>query len=307
MPEIELSIIIVSWNVKTLLEKCLQSIKKNNSVISSEIIVVDNASSDGSAEYITARFPDVMWIQNHENVGFPKANNIGIEKSSGKYIVLLNPDTLLIEDSFRKMIDVLEQNDHYGAVGCKLIDENGKIDFNCSRNFPTISNILFEPYLAKFSNNWIKDITMKHWDHLSNRIVDVVSGACFMVSRSLLDKIGYLDENIFVYVDDDDLCYRIKASGKDVYYLADTAIIHYGMQSVKQNYVKLRADSIRSMRRFFTKHKSFIYGASYELLAIIDFIFKYFVFSALSLFTSKRSKTAIKENFQIAFRLIARP
>ena len=307
MHQIELSIIIVSWNVKELLAKCLHSVKKNNSVVPTEIIVVDNASTDGSAEFIKARFDDVMWIQNRENLGFPRANNIGIEKSSGKYVVLLNPDTLMLEDSFRKMIDFLDRNSGCGAVGCKLIDQNNLVDFNGARNFPTIASLLFEPYLSKIFKIRIKDVTMKDWDHLGSRYVDVVSGACFMIGRELVDNIGYLDEDIFIYADDDDLCYRIKQGGKTVYYLAETAIIHYGMQSVKQNHIKVKADGIRSMRKFFTKHKSIVYGFTYELLVIMEFFFKYLLFSTLNLFNSKRSPGVIGDYFKIALRLISRP
>lgn len=307
MKQIELSIIIVSWNVKKLLGKCLKSIEENNQTVNSEVIVVDNASRDGSPEFVSRNFPWVKVIRNSENLGFSRANNIGIKNSSGKNVVFLNPDTLLLEDSFHKMVATFGENRRVGAIGCKLIDKEKQIDFHCATRFPTISGLIFEPYWSKLFKGGIRSYTMKEWNHETNRIVEVLSGACLMVRRSVLDKVGIFDEDIFMYVDDVDLCYRIKESGMELLYLADTEIVHYGKQSTNQNFIKMNAESIRSMRKFFCKHYSILYGVIFEIIMIINLLAKSILFSIANVFGKKRPTSIVQNYIKIVRELVLRP
>ncbi|MCK5729921.1 MAG: glycosyltransferase, partial [Draconibacterium sp.] len=241
----ELSIVIVNYNVKYFLEQCLHSVLKALTNIKSEVFVVDNNSVDGSAQLIREKFPQINFIENQENVGFSKANNQAIRLAEGKYILLLNPDTIVEENTFSRIIDFMNQNPEAGGLGVKMIDGKGAFLPESKRGLPT-------PWVAFYKMFGISKLFPKskkfgkyHLSYLDeNEIheVDVLAGAFMLIRKKTLDKIGLLDETFFMYGEDIDLSYRITLGGYKNYYYPETTIIHYKGESTKKgslNYVKV--------------------------------------------------------------------
>ena len=255
----DLSIIIVNYNVKEFLQNLLHSISKSSNQIKREIIIVDNASNDGSIEFISNNFPDVNLIANKDNLGFSKANNIGLRKATGKYILLINPDTLVSEDTFEKMIDFFEANPDVGLAGCKILNPDGTLQLACRRSFPGpwtsfckvtgLSNLFPDSRLfAKYNLTYLDpDRTYE---------VDAVSGSFMMFRRDVYERIGGLDEKFFMYGEDLDFCYRTQKSGFKVFYVHSTQIIHYKGESTKKSGLDETNIFYNAMHLFVKKHLS---------------------------------------------------
>lgn len=261
----QLSIIIVNYNVRHFLEQCLLSVNKATANISAEVFVVDNDSSDDSLEMVRAKFPNVHLIHNKENVGFSKANNQAIEISKGKYVLLLNPDTVVEEDAFQKCISFSDSHPNLGGLGVKMIDGNGIFLPESKRGFPTPSVSLYKMFgLSKIFPK-SKTFAKYHLGYLNENEtneVDVLSGAFMWMRKSVLDEVGLLDETFFMYGEDIDLSYRITQGGYKNYYFPKTKIIHYKGESTKKgniNYVFVfyNAMIIFSKKHFAKKAKAF--------------------------------------------------
>ena len=255
----QLSVIIVNYNVKYFLEQCLYSVQKACSAIDAEIIVADNNSTDGSRAYLEDNFPAVKFIWNSGNIGFAKANNLALEKANGDFILFLNPDTLLSEDSIEKFLHFFEENKIAGAVGIRMIDGSGKFLKESKRAFPSPLTSLFKlSGLARLFPG-SRTFARYHLGHLAekeNHEVDVLAGAFMMIPRTVLHKIGNFDEHFFMYGEDVDLSYRIQKAGYKNYYLAESTIIHFKGESTKRgslNYVRL---FYQAMNLFVKKHYS---------------------------------------------------
>ena len=252
-----LSIIIVNYNVKYFLEQCLQSIELASKKIKKEVLIVDNNSTDGSSLMIRNKFPKFKLIENKKNVGFSKANNQAIKKAKGKYILLLNPDTILEEDTLRKCIDFFKIKKNAGGVGVKMIDGNGNFLPESKRSFPSPTIAFYKIFGLSFLFPKSKKFGKYHLGFLDkNKVheVDVLSGAFFMTKKSILNKVGLLDENFFMYGEDIDISYRIKLAGFKNFYFPKTRIIHYKGESTKKtslNYVFL---FYKAMSIFYNKH-----------------------------------------------------
>ncbi len=255
----ELSVIIVSYNVKYFLEQCLHSVLRASEGLSVEIIVVDNNSVDGSARLVREKFPDIHFIENKENVGFSKANNQAIRVARGKYILLLNPDTVVEEDTFPKVIGFMNDNPQAGALGVKMIDGKGNFLPESKRGLPTpwVAFCKMSGLSKLFPNS--RKFGKYHLTYLDkNEIheVDVLSGAFMLLRKEALDKVGLLDETFFMYGEDIDLSLRIIQGGYKNYYFPRTTIIHYKGESTKKgslNYVKV---FYKAMIIFTQKHFS---------------------------------------------------
>ncbi|GAB1454356.1 glycosyltransferase [Draconibacterium sp.] len=241
----KLSVIIVNYNVKHFLEQCLHSVYKAAKGIETEIFVVDNNSVDGSAHLIREKFPELHFIENKENVGFSKANNQAIRIATGKYILLLNPDTVVEEDTFSKVIGFMENHPEAGGLGVKMIDGKGNFLPESKRGLPTPWVAFYKMFgLSKLFPN-SRRFGKYHLTYLNeNEIheVDVLAGAFMLMRRETLDKVGLLDETFFMYGEDIDLSYRITLGGYKNYYFPETTIIHYKGESTKKgslNYVKV--------------------------------------------------------------------
>lgn len=264
----ELSVIIVNYNVKHFLEQCLFSVQAAIANMQAEVIVVDNNSSDNSLAYLEPKFPKTRFVLNTSNVGFGKACNQGFHLASGKYILFLNPDTIVPEDCFEQSIRFFESHPEAGALGVKMLDGSGRFLKESKRAFPSPTTSLFKlfglsklfPRSATFSK-----YHLGHLDENKNHEVDVLAGAFMMIKKEVLDKVGSFDEAFFMYGEDVDLSYRIqKAARPDSggryknYYFADTSIIHFKGESTRKgsmNYVKM---FYNAMSIFVRKH----YGGS---------------------------------------------
>jgi len=255
----KLSIIIVNYNVKFFLEQCLISVCKAVESIENEIIVVDNNSIDGSIKIVKEKFPQVKLIENTTNLGFSKANNQAIKECKGEYILLLNPDTLLEDDTLKKIIAFADETPKAGGIGVKMIDGKGRYLPESKRSLPTPEVAFYKIFgLSKIFPN-SKTFGKYHLTFLDeNEIneVDVLSGAFMLIRKSVIDKIGVLDETFFMYGEDIDLSYRITKAGFKNYYFPKTRIIHYKGESTKKSSVNYVFVFYKAMVIFAKKHFS---------------------------------------------------
>ncbi len=255
----QLSIIIVNFNVKHFLEQCLFSVLKACKNITAEIIVVDNNSTDGSRELLQPAFPQVTFIWNSINAGFAKANNQALAFAKGDYILFLNPDTIIPEDCFEKCLSFFKQHTNAGALGIRMIDGSGKFLKESKRAFPSPLTSLYKlSGMAKLLPH-SKTFAKYHLGHLSeteSHEVDVLAGAFMMLPKTVLNKVGSFDETFFMYGEDVDLSYRVQKVGYSNYYFAESTIIHFKGESTKKgslNYVRL---FYSAMNLFVKKHYS---------------------------------------------------
>jgi GT2 family glycosyltransferase len=241
----DLSVIIVNYNVRFFLEQCLHAVQQALNGISGEVIVVDNNSVDGSVGEIRSKFPWVRLIENRENRGFSKANNQAIRISKGRYILLLNPDTVVVEDTFKKCIAFMDSHPDAGAVGVKMINGKGEFLPESKRSLPTPMVSFYKMFGFSRLFPRSKRFGRYHLGFLDageTHIVEVLAGAFMFLRRETLDKTGLLDETFFMYGEDIDLSYRITQAGYHNYYYPGTTIIHYKGESTKKgslNYVKM--------------------------------------------------------------------
>lgn len=233
--KVDISIIIVNYNTKELLKNLLISFKNSNlGKYKVEVIVVDNASTDGSSESIKLYLPTIKLIQNQTNLGYAKANNQGIRIAKGEYILLLNSDTLLNKTTLFKMLKFMDENKQFCAATCRVELVNREIDPACHRGFPTpwASFVYFSGLEKLFPESKTFGQYHQGWKDLHKvHEVDVISGAFFMIRKKILNKLGLLDEKFFMYAEDIDLCYRMKNLGYKIVYNPNTKIIHYKTSS----------------------------------------------------------------------------
>ncbi|MCE5250620.1 glycosyltransferase [bacterium] len=233
---IDLSVIIVSYNVSSYLDQALITLEDSTKGVQYEVFVVDNASSDDSVAMVRKKHPKAKLIVNTDNAGFAKANNQALKQAAGRYVLLLNPDTVLGHDTITTMIDFLDSHPDAGAAGCKVINPDGSLQLACRRGFPTPGVAFFKmvglsTIFPKSKTFGAYNLTYLDPDTLSE--VDALSGSFMMMRKETLDKVGYLDEDFFMYGEDLDICYRIKKAGWKIYYVPWTEIIHFKGESTK--------------------------------------------------------------------------
>jgi len=271
----DISFSITNYNTKDFLGSCIDSVINGVKEHSNEIIVVDDASSDGSAAMIREKFPQVKIIENEINMGYVKSNNIGIRASSGRYIMSLNSDTVVLDGSIDKIIRFLDNNPNAGAAGPKLLNSDGSIQLQARRGFPTPINSLF--YFSGLSRLFLNNKLMggyllTYLDDKATTEVDSLCGAAMIVKRDVIDKVGLMDESYFMYGDDIDWCYRMKQAGWKVYYLPEAEIIHYGGRggSRRQSYRNI-FEFHRAMAVFYNKHyaKRYLFLMNWLIYAAI--------------------------------------
>ena len=253
----DLSVIVVNWNTKKLLEDCLRSIFKFTKDVTFEVIVVDNGSKDGSQAIVKKKFPQVKLIPNKDNRGFAKANNQGIKTAKGKYILLLNSDTYLIENSFKKLVKKADEVDDLGVLGPLLLNEDRSIQQSVGF-FPDLPQIF---WWMTFVDDLPGGTVLKpyHVDHdyfyKSEHEVDWVTGAAFLIPKKVVDEIGLLDEKIFMYGEDFEWCFRIKTAGVKVYFSPVAKIVHLGGGSVNKIRTNAFVGEFRGLEYFYKKYK----------------------------------------------------
>ncbi|MCK4530431.1 MAG: glycosyltransferase family 2 protein, partial [Candidatus Marinimicrobia bacterium] len=230
MPNPDISIIIVSYNVKTFLQHCIHSVQKASRGLNTELFVVDNRSIDGTGEMVQREFSEVNFIGNDKNLGFGKANNQALKRSRGKYILFLNPDTLIEENTLRVFLEFMDANEKVGIAGPKILNSDGSLQLACRRSFPSPSIAL--PKLLGLSNLFPKNkllgkYNLTYLDPDKSYAVDAVSGSFMFCRGSLIRELGGFDEDFFMYGEDLDLCRRVQLKESLVYYVANTTIIHH--------------------------------------------------------------------------------
>lgn len=298
----QLSIIIVSYNVKHFLSQCLQSVLAATKEIESEIFVVDNVSTDGTVEEISSRFPQIKLIANQQNVGFSKANNQAIQLAQGNFILILNPDTVVAEDTFVKCIAFMLSKPDAGALGVKMIDGTGAFLPESKRGLPTPAVAFYKMFglASLFSKSKVfGKYHLGYLDENETHEVEILSGAFMFFRKTVLDQIGSFDESFFMYGEDIDLSWRVILGGWKNYYLANNTIIHYKGESTKRgslNYVKVFYEAmIIFARKHFAKQSASVFSAlinlavvfralltlfanliSYSLIIVLDIVLLYF-------------------------------
>lgn len=272
-----LTIIIVNWNTKELLKNCLKSIENTCSDLNYKLVVVDNASEDGSAEVVENKFPEVKLIRNDKNLGFAKANNQGIIKYPAEFFLFLNPDIIVHNNSIKNMIKFLIENKKVGGAGGKLIDEDGNLNIdNYYRKLPSLCQILFFYTRLREVSLKSKYLKRKFWFFINaekNCSVEQVPACCLFVRKEALDKIGMFDENFYIWFEDVDLCYRMRRDGWKLYYLSEVLVTHYGGKSFELwNEEKKILRFYLSLFYYFKKNHNILKAYSIKIIILLNFI-----------------------------------
>lgn len=304
----KLSIVIVNTNEWKVLRPCLVSVFTQTTGLSFEVIVVDNASTDGSRDMLAREFPNVQVISNSRNLGFAASNNRGFKVAQGDYVLMLNPDTEILDGAIQKTVDFLERHPNAGIAACRLVFADGSLQRSLY-TFPGIWNIFCEttflskvfPHTKLFGN-----YTLTHFDYGEERQVDAVCGAYLLMRKEVLNRVGLLDEQFFMYTEEVDLCYRAKKEGFEVWFSpAGTVIHHWGGESASNRRVILW--SMGSQMLFFQKHftgieRSLVMGLKYA--GILIRIPVYFLVAVILMKKGMRKKSA---DYLYAARNVLRP
>jgi len=262
-----LSIIIVNWNSKDYLRKCLQSIYANAREISFEVVVVDGASYDGCGEMLALEFPEVKFVQSERNVGFARANNLGFGQSRGDYVLFLNPDTEIVGEAINTLHTFLRETRDAGIVGAKLLNADGSVQTSCIQAFPTILNQFFDAEILRRAFPRLSFWGMKPLfsPHEKPAEAQMLSGACLMLPRPVFQKIGGFSDDYFLYAEDLDLCFKTRLDGLKNYFMPAAVIIHHGGGSSRPSQSVFLAVLMReSVYRFLTKFRGKWYGFAFR-------------------------------------------
>ena len=272
---LDLSITIVSWNTQDLLEQCLGSIYQHVKHISFEVLVVDNGSKDKSVKMIQEKFSQVSLLKNKTNLGFSKAANLGLRRSIGRYLMILNSDTVVLPDSFGKIVGLMDAHSDVGAVGCRLLNPDGSLQRSHFGRFPNLWSVFCQYfYLSQYF--YMRRLFTKRWKFPKDTVyeqdfagpieVEHLNGSCITVRAETANQVGLLDEDYFLIFEETDWCYRIRKAGWKIYYFPNASIIHYWGQSSNLLVDRGLINTYKSQQIFFGKH----YGRfSVLLLALI--------------------------------------
>jgi len=255
MTDPDLSIVVLSWNTKELTLACLRALHREQPEASHEVIVVDNGSEDGSAEAIAQEFPEVLLHRNQDNQGYSRGNNQGAKLARGRCLCLLNSDTEVQSGALDALLSFLDQHAEYGVVAPKLVNPDGRVQLACKR-FPGILTALcFDSFWGSFPpGSWVQDrYLMKGFDHLQSRDVEQPPGACMMISTELYRRLGGLDEELWLFFNDVDICRKIHAVGKKIRYINEAVVMHHEGASTK-TFGKFVVIWNRNRMTYYRKH-----------------------------------------------------
>jgi GT2 family glycosyltransferase len=253
----QLSVVLLSYNTRELTEQALRSVLAAVEDVEAEVFVVDNASVDGSADMVEEKFPQVHLLRNECNTGFAAGNNVALREVQGRYVLLLNTDTIVRRDTFKYLISFMEEHPQVGAVGCKILNPDGTLQLDSRRGFPTpiaafckmsgLSRLLPDhPTIARYNMTFL--------DPEKRAEVDVISGSCMLVRKEAMDEVGLLDEDYFMYGEDIDWCYRIHRAGWKIFYIPDTEIVHFRGESGRGVPLRVLYRKSKAMSIFVDKH-----------------------------------------------------
>lgn len=265
------SVVIVSWNARDFLRECLESLYTRVALDPIEVFVIDNASTDGSPEFVEKSFPHARLIRNESNLGFSRANNIGIRLCTGRYICLVNSDVTILDDCFGKLVAFMDSNPHVGLAGPRMLDAQRKTGRSC-RGFPTVWNMFCHALALDSLFPSFKPFggyIMRFWNQESSRSVDILGGWFWIARRSALSEVGLLDESFFFYAEDMDWCRRFRNSGWQIAFVADATSVHYGGGSSKRAPLKYIIQQQRADLQYWKKHHSIAERSAYFCICII--------------------------------------
>lgn len=268
----DVSVIIVNWNTCELLRNCLTSIDEKAGDVNCEVIVVDNASSDGSVEMVENEFQHVILVKNQTNRGFASANNQGIAIAKGRYVLLLNSDTIILDEAIAKTVRFADAHPRAGVTGCRVLNSDRTLQLTCFM-YPSILNMLISyTYLNKLfsKSRFFGREQMRWWNRDDTREVDVVTGCYMLARREAIEQVGGMDEQFFMYSEETDWCYRFKEAGWQIMFTPDAKIIHLGGSSTEKVRAKMILQWRKSMLLFFQKYKN---PAAYGIAWILTGLF----------------------------------
>jgi len=293
----DVSIIIVNWNTKGLLRDCLESVYAHAGDVDYEVIVIDNASADGSADMVRNNFKQAVLIENQDNRGFARANDQGMVVARGRYVLLLNSDTVVLENAIVNTVRFADANPQVAVVGCQVLNPDGTIQQTCFM-FPSILNmVLSSSYLSKFfpQSRFFGRERMTWWDRSDTRQVDVVTGCFMLVRRKAIEQVGVMDERFFMYCEETDWCYRFRKNGWKVMFAPVGQIIHLGGQSTAKDPVAMLVQLRLSILKFIRKHHGWLAHLIARSLTVLFFAVRLPVWFAAALFRpGERAKATIR-------------
>lgn len=279
------SIVIVTWNCKKFLQECLDSLAEQRRSPQTEIIVVDNASVDGSPELVRDSYPEVTLIRSSENLGFTKGNNVGIRKSSGEYVLLINPDVHVLDGCINKMLDYMEKNPRIGLLGPRMLGADGKSD-RSYMGAPTLWNLLCRALAldALFPKSKLfGGFLMFYFDRSQTAEVDILNGWFWVTRREALDEVGLLDENLFMYGDDLDWSKRFRDAGWKVVYFPEAEAIHYGGGTTARAPVRFSVEMQKANFQYWKKNYGKISQLAYRSIIGLHQLTRMIAYSLLFL------------------------
>ena len=299
----DLSVIVVSWNTRDLLRSCLRSIRDTVGELDYEVIVVDNASSDGSPEMVSREFPEAQLIVNSRNVGFAGGNNQAIVVSRGDYVLLLNSDAVLLPDAAASLVGYLERHPASAAAGAQLLNPDGSFQWSYA-DYPSFGG---EMLLATKLAGLVRPAYPSYPESESQieRTADWVSGACMLVRRSVIEQVGLLDDGYFMYTEETDWCYRMRQAGWSVGYVPKAKVLHWGGQSASAAPERKRSQVYLSKWRFFQKHHGRLTAAAFRLAIQVASAAKLLAWSAAALIPRRARSEQARRQVRSYVRLLA--
>ncbi|MEK7780126.1 MAG: glycosyltransferase family 2 protein [Verrucomicrobiota bacterium] len=268
---LDISIIIVSWNARNYLRQCLESIRVTGGTVVRDVIVVDNASTDGSPDMVAQDFPEVVLIRSDKNLGFSRANNLGIQKARGSCLALVNSDVVVHPDCFQKLITYLEQRPEVGLVGPKIFGGDGRLQRSC-RLLPSVWNIICQTLGLDYAlsrSSLFSGREMRHWKQENEAEVEVLSGCFWLARTEAVNKVGVLDERFFFYAEDVDWCKRFRDANWKVVFFPEATATHFGGGSSSNAPVRYSIEMIRANLTYWKKHYGIMGKLLYYLLCVV--------------------------------------
>lgn len=305
------TIIIVNWNAKELLRQCLRSLYVTACNVAFEVYVVDNNSSDGSTEIVKSEFPQIKLIENKRNEGFARANNKALCHAKGRYVLLLNSDTVVLDRTLDKMLAFMDEHREAGVVGCKLINKDGSLQLSAAW-FSTLATALLGSNIVPKALGRLFKIKkfpgqtfLMAKEHEETQDVDWVVGACMLVRHEIINEVGLLDENLFLYGEEIEWCFRIKKGGWRIIYFPDAKVIHYGGGSAKESSKASVYRKVFAERYIYHKHHNVVLSGIYDFLIITMAMVKLPFWGISVLAFHENEKILIKLYYQWAiFKII---
>ena len=286
------SVVIVSWNAKAFLLKCIDSIIRQRGAGSLEVIVVDNASRDGSPEAVKANYPQVRLIANDDNYGFAKANNIGIRATTGDYLFLINSDVVVSEGCFAKTMQHMDEHPEIGMLGPKIVGQDGNVQRSCM-GYPSLWSTLCRAFALDSlfpRSKLFGSQLLTWWDHSDTRPVEVINGCFWVVRRTAMERVGLLDERFFIYAEDIDWSKRFNEGGWKVVFFSEAEALHYGGASSSNAPIRFDIEAQRASYQYWQKHHSRATVLCFLLISLLHHSLR--VIGELATYPLRASKSA---------------